>query len=203
VIFRFGRTAARKRISPYNARWKTMKIAAVFAGLCLALLSAILPLEVARAAEVEVEIVEPGDLDTWRFSPAVVSVPAGSTVTWRNLGRQAHSVTSQDQLFDSRLLDPGKTWSYTFTTPGTYRYFCVPSPWLKGMVVVTAAEPERRASEGSDERTPRPTPTSEPTPRPSSADQGEPAATPTATPNGTPGRPRTPLPAPSEAGEGD
>jgi plastocyanin len=177
-----------------------MKIAALFAGLCFALLATIFPLRVARAAEFEVEIVESGDRDTWRFEPAVLSVPAGSTVTWRNQGRQAHSVTSQDQLFDSKLLDTGKSWSYTFTTPGTYRYFCVPSPWLKGVVVVTSARTERDQDEEPDEPrgrptatsepTPRPTPTEEPTPRPNGNGRDEPTATPT--PGETPTRSRTP-----------
>src|SRR5207248_7309256 len=125
----------------------------------------------ARALEEDVDIVDDGDMASWGYSPTSLTVTAGTTVTWKNLGSQVHGVTSQDQLFDSRLLDPGKSWSYTFDTPGTYRYFCVPHPWMKGRVVVSAAE----------EPTPSPTPS--PTPRPTST----PAPTPA--PTSTPGPP--------------
>ena len=129
----------------------------VVAALCLLLVAGLWPLSTvvsARGPEVDVEIVESGDLGTWGYSPAVLTVPVGTTVVWRNVGLQAHSVTSQDQLFDSRLLDSGKSWSYTFDAPGTYRYFCVPRPWMKGVVVVLPSdEPTPRAT------TPTPTPT--------------------------------------------
>jgi plastocyanin len=91
----------------------------------------------AKAADLGVDILEGGDMPSWGYSPTSLTVPAGSTVSWRNGGSQSHSVTSQDQIFDSKLLDPGKSWSYTFDTPGTYRYFCVPRPWMKGVIVVT------------------------------------------------------------------
>jgi plastocyanin len=163
----------------------------LFVVLALALLVAVPRPAPALAAEVEIEILEPGSQGTWSFSPSVVTVPAGTTVTWRNLGEHVHSVTSQDQLFDSRLIDPGKSWSHTFTTPGTYRYFCVPNPWLKGVVVVTADDENDNASDDreTDEPAPRPTPAGdEPAPRRSSETTDEPASTPgpTSTPAATP-----------------
>lgn len=94
----------------------------------------------AKAPEEDVEIVASGEMSSWGFSPSSITVPAGTTVTWHNTSSQAHSVTSRDHLFDSRLLDEDDEWSYTFTTPGTYRYFSVPFPFMKGTVVVTANE---------------------------------------------------------------
>jgi plastocyanin len=91
----------------------------------------------AKAPDEVVEISEPAELTAWNYAPASIAIPVDTTVVWKNTGREAHSVTSQDQLFDSRLLDPGKSWSETFDTPGVYRYFCVPHPWMKGTVIVT------------------------------------------------------------------
>lgn len=122
--------------------------------LKLLLLAAVLLPSSANAAKIAdetVDIVESGGFSSWGYSPATLSVPAGSSVTWRNTGSQAHSVTSQDLLFDSRLLDDGKSWSYTFDTPGTYRYFCVPNPVMKGVVVVVATTKDegRKTNDGS------------------------------------------------------
>lgn len=93
----------------------------------------------AKGPEEDVDIVASGDMSSWSYSPATITIPAGTTVTWHNTGSQAHSVTSRDHLFDSRLLDEDDEWSYTFNTPGTYRYFCVPFPFMKGTIVVTAS----------------------------------------------------------------
>ena len=90
--------------------------------------------------EEEIEIESSGDMSNWGFDPSSLTVPVGTKVTWRNSGRQAHSVTSRDHLFDSRLLDEDDEWSYTFEETGTYRYFCVPHPWMKGTVVVTDSD---------------------------------------------------------------
>lgn len=106
----------------------------------------------AKAPDEVVEISEPAELMAWNYAPASISVPVDTTVVWKNTGRETHSVTSQDQLFDSRLLDPGKSWSETFDTPGVYRYFCVPHPWMKGTVIVTSDDAPRRggSSAGQD-----------------------------------------------------
>jgi plastocyanin len=114
--------------------------------LCALLLAGLLAAPApgsAKGVTVEVEIEEGRDMASWDYSPSALSVPLGATVQWRNTGSLAHSVTSQDQLFDSRLLDENRTWSYTFETSGTYRYFCVPHPWMKGTIVVRPAEMER------------------------------------------------------------
>lgn len=71
------------------------------------------------------------------FHPAIVRVPAGSQVAWRNdQPGIPHTVTADDGSFDSGLIDPGKTYSRVFTQPGTYSYHCTPHPFMKGTVVV-------------------------------------------------------------------
>lgn len=136
-----------------------MKIAWIGLAILLVSLTLFPSQAAARVHEEEVLIVDDGDLSSWGYSPRTLTVPVGTTVTWHNTGTQAHGVTSRDQLFDSRLLDSGRSWSYTFEEPGTYHYFCVPHPWMKGTVIVTPAEepPPRptstpRRTSGTDTR---------------------------------------------------
>jgi plastocyanin len=73
------------------------------------------------------------------FVPSRIEVEAGTTVTWKNNDPLAHTVTAADKSFDSGLVNPGASWSYTFTKPGTYDFSCTPHPFMKGTVVVKAA----------------------------------------------------------------
>lgn len=81
------------------------------------------------------------------YTPATITVPVGTTVTWRNEDAVFHTVTSgasngttatPDGTFDSGEIQPGETFSYTFDTPNTFDYHCTPHPWMVGQVVVTA-----------------------------------------------------------------
>ncbi len=91
----------------------------------------------ALAADGQVIIVQPSDQASWRFDPTTITVSSGSSVTWVNQGTVPMTVTSSDALFDSDEIDPGDSYTATFDTPGTFRYFCVPYPHMKGVVVVT------------------------------------------------------------------
>jgi plastocyanin len=70
------------------------------------------------------------------FVPGRVQITAGSTVVWRNDDQLIHTVTANDKSFDSGLLQPGKTYSRTFDKAGQYPYYCLPHPFMKGVVVV-------------------------------------------------------------------
>ena len=58
------------------------------------------------------------------FSPMSLTVKAGTTVTWKNLDGEPHTVTSADGLFRSGALDQNDTFKFTFAKPGTYKYVC-------------------------------------------------------------------------------
>lgn len=75
---------------------------------------------------------------TQNFTPDTITVVVGvnNTVTWVNNDISPHTVTSDTGLFNSNNLNSGQSWSYTFTTPGTYSYHCSYHPWMKGTVVV-------------------------------------------------------------------
>jgi len=82
------------------------------------------------AASMEVRV------DNFTFGPASLTVPANSTVTWVNKDDVPHVITSDDGLFKSKALDTDDKYSYTFTKPGTYSYFCSLHPKMVGKIVV-------------------------------------------------------------------
>jgi plastocyanin len=75
-------------------------------------------------------------IDNFSFSPATITIPAGSTVKWTNRDDIPHTVVNDDQKFDSKTLDTDESYSYTFTKPGTYPYFCSIHPKMTGKVIV-------------------------------------------------------------------
>ena len=70
------------------------------------------------------------------FQPAQLTVAAGTKVTWVNKGSKAHTVVSNDKLFDSGLVNVGGEFSHTFDAPGTYLYHCAPHAKMVGRLVV-------------------------------------------------------------------
>jgi plastocyanin len=73
------------------------------------------------------------------FNPASITVSTGNTITWTNDDTIPHTVTALDGLFDSGILDPGGTFSWTFTDPGSIDYHCQLHPNMQGTVVVEGA----------------------------------------------------------------
>jgi plastocyanin len=71
------------------------------------------------------------------FDAAEVKVPVGTTVTWTNDGEVIHTTTSKDGIWDSAILNPGDTFSYTFDEAGTYEYWCTLHPQMLATIVVT------------------------------------------------------------------
>jgi plastocyanin len=86
----------------------------------------------ARADEATINI------DNFTFSPAVVTVKAGTKVVWINRDDIPHLVTdaAQKRAYKSPALDTGDAFSFVFATPGTYKYFCALHPMMQGTVVV-------------------------------------------------------------------
>jgi plastocyanin/uncharacterized membrane protein YozB (DUF420 family) len=58
------------------------------------------------------------------FSPARVKVPVGSTVVWSQTGQRPHTVTADDESFATDVLKNGATFRQTFSSPGSYLYYC-------------------------------------------------------------------------------
>ena len=82
-------------------------------------------------------------VDTWQymstnaFSPYVIKVSPGTTVTWKNDDIIIHTVTDLAGKFDSGFIQAGDSWEYSFSSAGNYYYFCSIHPWMRGAVIVS------------------------------------------------------------------
>jgi plastocyanin len=87
----------------------------------------------ARAATHVVSIVDGG------FVPASLSIAVGDTVTWRNDDDSPHTVTSDDGAFDSGNLDPGQSFTLTFSAERSTGYVCLYHDEMTGTLTIAAA----------------------------------------------------------------
>ena len=77
-------------------------------------------------------------IDNFTFSPASLTVKVGTTVTWKNHDDIPHTIVSAGK-FRSKTLDTDDSFSFTFTTPGVFEYFCSLHPHMTGTIVVEPA----------------------------------------------------------------
>jgi plastocyanin len=79
-------------------------------------------------------------IDNFTFNPQTLTVKAGTKVTWTNRDDIPHGIASANNAFTrSQALDTDDSFTFTFTTPGTYQYFCYIHPHMTGSIVVEAA----------------------------------------------------------------
>ena len=90
------------------------------------------PLDAEAGAAAKHEIA----VDNFSFSPAMASVPVGSTITWTNHDDVPHTVVATERQFKSPVLDTGEQFSHRFDAPGSYAYFCSLHPKMTGRIVV-------------------------------------------------------------------
>ena len=95
--------------------------------------SPIFPAVPAHAAETTVKI------DNFTFAPQRLTVKAGTTVRWKNEDDIPHNIVSTGKLFRSKVLDTHDSFSFTFTVPAVYEYFCALHPHMTGRIVVEGA----------------------------------------------------------------
>jgi len=137
--------AARKPRSRF-----VLRVAIVAAAVAVAASLALLP-NPAHAASSPV-VVKMTDTEPF-YTPVKVAIRVGDTVQWVNSGDTVHSVSTNAaneqilndasipkgaEAFDSGFIPPGGNYSYTFTVPGTYHYFCLPheKAGMVGVIVV-------------------------------------------------------------------
>src|SRR5260370_1150457 len=111
--------------------------------VCVAGLAAVMvatALLLAESMNVAVNTQQPASaiahvkVDNFSFGPATLTVAVGTIVTWTNRDDIPHRVVSADSVFKSKVLDTGEQFSYTFTKPGTFPYFCSIHPKMTGKV---------------------------------------------------------------------
>jgi plastocyanin len=77
-------------------------------------------------------------IDNFTYSPASLTVPSGTRVTWVNHDDVPHTVTSPKtpRILDSPTLDTDDTYTFEFKEPGTYEYFCAVHPKMTAKIIV-------------------------------------------------------------------
>ncbi len=92
----------------------------------------ILLVHTAKAADNEVTI------DNFSFTPATITVPAGTKIHFVNRDDIPHTVTdaANPRTIKSPPLDTDDSYDRVFDKPGTYLYFCSLHPHMTGTVIV-------------------------------------------------------------------
>lgn len=121
-------------------------------------------------------------MENYAYSQSSLTIQVGDTVTWTNHDQAPHDVvtTSGPASFQSPLLAQGESWSFTFTVPGTYSYYCSVHPDMRAQVIVQPAQTQEPAPAPAPVQTAAPAApetTTEAAPAPAAA----PPATPTTT----------------------
>jgi plastocyanin len=89
------------------------------------------------------------DIHDHTFDPAQLNIAPGTTVTWTNGDTEAHTVTADNGLFDSGVIEPGQSYSSWLGGSGMVAYHCEIHPDMKGSVVVGGASEGRETSRGN------------------------------------------------------
>ncbi len=92
----------------------------------------------ASAALTVVQAQEPDAvvIKNFMFSPMSLTIKAGSTVTWKNLDGEPHTVVNDAGIFHSAALDQNDTFQFKFDKPGVYKVFCGIHPTMKETITV-------------------------------------------------------------------
>jgi len=75
-------------------------------------------------------------IQSFAFSPSTITVSVNTTITWTNKDAAAHTVTSDNGLFDSGNMNTDATYSHQFTTAGTFPYHCTYHSNMLARVIV-------------------------------------------------------------------
>jgi plastocyanin len=82
-------------------------------------------------------------ITNFTFDPPVLKVKAGTAVAWFNEDDIPHTIASADRAFKSKALDTGDKYTFTFTAPGTYAYFCSLHPHMTAKIIVEGTASQR------------------------------------------------------------
>jgi plastocyanin len=115
------------QVEPTTTRRRLLGAAVLAAALAAASLTPVR----AYAEDVTVKI------DNFTFEPQQLTVKAGTTVTWINEDDIPHTVVASARTFKSKALDTDDKFSFTFTTPGSFEYFCGLHPHMKATITVS------------------------------------------------------------------
>jgi amicyanin len=122
--------------------WGALLPSALGAATAIVLVAVVAPIR-AQTAAATIAV----SIDNFTFNPQTLTVKAGATVTWTNKDDIPHGIAWAGGAFaKSKALDTDDVYSFTFTTPGTYKYFCYIHPHMTGNIVVEAAAGSNNAA---------------------------------------------------------
>ena len=75
-------------------------------------------------------------IDNFTFTPKELTVAVGTTVKWVNHDDIPHTVVEKKTTFRSKALDTDDSYSFTFSSAGTFDYFCGLHPHMVGQIIV-------------------------------------------------------------------
>jgi plastocyanin len=70
------------------------------------------------------------------YLPDTLTIAAGTAVRWVNDDADVHTISQAGGGFESGLLFARDAWTYTFNDPGTYEFYCLPHPYMRGTITV-------------------------------------------------------------------
>jgi plastocyanin len=108
-----------------------------------------LPLLLSVSLDVRSETPATISIRDFAFSPTAITITVGTTVKWKNLDGEPHTIRGVDADFRSDPLDQNDSFAHTFEKPGTYHYVCSIHPQMTGTVVVKSASSAARSSSSS------------------------------------------------------
>jgi plastocyanin len=75
-------------------------------------------------------------IEGMQFGPATLTVKLGDSIVWVNKDMFPHTVTAKDGAFDSKQIEPGKSWTYRSVKKGTFAYVCSLHPTMQGQLQI-------------------------------------------------------------------
>jgi plastocyanin len=75
-------------------------------------------------------------IDNFTFAPAEITIAPGTTVRWVNHDDIPHTVVEAGKACKSKVLDTDDSFSMTFSSSGSFAYFCSLHPHMTGKVIV-------------------------------------------------------------------
>ena len=117
----------------------SVAILAASAGLSIAQTSMQMPMKMQKTATAAATAAAAPNaivIKNFMFSPMELTVKAGSTVTWKNLDGEPHTVVNDAGMFRSAALDQNDTYQFKFDKPGVYKIFCGIHPNMKATITV-------------------------------------------------------------------
>ena len=110
--------------------------AVVVAMLLGPILGAMLALGAVAAQDATKKDANEITIDNFTFTPKELTVAVGTTVKWVNHDDIPHTIVEKKTTFRSKALDTDDSYSFTFTSAGTFDYFCGLHPHMVGQVIV-------------------------------------------------------------------